>query len=80
MGNVLDVMNNVFLGIFIVEIIIKLVSEGIKIYWLSGWNVFDFTLITLSIVVTILDYLSIKNTFGKYILIFRFNFIDHINI
>jgi voltage-gated sodium channel len=46
-GGVLNVLNGVFLGIFVVEIGIRIAAHGRRPqdYFKSGWNVFDFVVI-----------------------------------
>jgi hypothetical protein len=41
-------MNTVFSGIFLLELILKLLAYG-KSYFLVGWNIFDFTVVTASL-------------------------------
>ena len=51
-GDVLHTLNNVFLGIFLVELAIRLTAFGQRPaqFFRSGWNVFDFVVITASFV------------------------------
>lgn len=46
-GTALNVLNDVFLGIFVVEIAIRIAAHGRRPqdYFKSGWNVFDFVVI-----------------------------------
>ena len=46
-GSTLNVLNDVFLGIFVVEIAIRIAAHGRRPqdYFKSGWNVFDFVII-----------------------------------
>lgn len=46
-GDALNVLNGVFLGIFVVEIAIRIAAHGRRPqnYFKSGWNVFDFLVI-----------------------------------
>lgn len=46
-GEALNVLNGVFLGIFVVEIAIRIAAHGRRPqdYFKSGWNVFDFLVI-----------------------------------
>src|ERR1700741_4834097 len=46
-GGTLDLLNDVFLGIFVVEIAIRIAAHGRRPqdYFKSGWNVFDFLII-----------------------------------
>jgi voltage-gated sodium channel len=51
-GHVLRTLNDVFLGVFVVELTIRLVAFGSKPlgFFRSGWNVFDFIVVTASFV------------------------------
>lgn len=44
---ILELLNKIVLGVFILEIVVKLVAEGNKPwrYFLDGWNVFDFIIV-----------------------------------
>ncbi|MCT4698455.1 MULTISPECIES: ion transporter [Tenacibaculum] len=46
--NILELLNQIILGIFILEIIIKVLAEGNKpwLYFTDGWNIFDFIIVT----------------------------------
>lgn len=46
-GGTLDILNDVFLGIFVVEIAIRIAAHGRRPqdYFKSGWNLFDFVVI-----------------------------------
>lgn len=46
-GGTLNILNDVFLGIFVVEIAIRIAAHGRRPqdYFKSGWNVFDFVII-----------------------------------
>ncbi len=43
----LEFLNNIILGVFIVEIFIKILAEGKKpwLYFYDGWNIFDFIIV-----------------------------------
>ncbi|MDC0231456.1 ion transporter [Aureispira] len=43
----LEFLNNIILGIFIIEIFIKILAEGKKpwLYFYDGWNIFDFIIV-----------------------------------
>jgi voltage-gated sodium channel len=49
-GDLLNALNNVFLGIFVVELAIRLIGFGRRPgqFFRSGWNVFDFIVILAS--------------------------------
>jgi voltage-gated sodium channel len=46
-GEVLNLLNGIFLGIFVIEIAIRIAAHGRRPqdYFKSGWNVFDFVVI-----------------------------------
>lgn len=45
--NILELLDKIILGIFIIEIVVKLIAEGNKPwrYFQDGWNVFDFVIV-----------------------------------
>jgi voltage-gated sodium channel len=51
-GATLDLLNDICLGIFVVELAIRIVAYGSRPqdFFRSGWNVFDFTIIAASFV------------------------------
>ena len=51
-GDLLTLGNQVILGVFIVEAIIKMVALAPRPqrYFLDGWNIFDFAIIVFSLV------------------------------
>ena len=68
----LEYVNNGFTAFYIFEVIIKISAHG-KRYFLSGWNIFDFTIIACSIVAFSLFYIGIiePNTSGMSIRSFK---------
>jgi len=44
---VLELLNKIILGIFVVEVVVKLIAEGKKpwLYFTDSWNVFDFIIV-----------------------------------
>jgi len=46
--------NYIFLGIYIVEMLLKWLGLGLKQYFKDPWNQFDFTLVALSVLDTVL--------------------------
>ena len=50
-GDVLHTANQIFLGIFVVEAIVKMLAlyPRMQRYFLDGWNVFDFSIIVISL-------------------------------
>jgi Ion transport protein len=58
MIDVLDVVNYLFLSVYVVEILLKLLAFGLS-FFRDSWNSFDLVIISLtciSLVVTIVDY------------------------
>ena len=51
----LTMLNSVFSYVFITELILKLIAYG-KSYFLSGWNIFDFFVVSASVFDIILQY------------------------
>ena len=51
-GALLEGANDLFLGIFVVEALLKMAAHHPRIhrYFADGWNVFDFTIIVISLV------------------------------
>jgi voltage-gated sodium channel len=49
-GGLLHTLNDVFLGVFVVELVIRLTAFGARPggFFRSGWNVFDFVVVTAS--------------------------------
>lgn len=49
-GDLLRTLNDLFLGVFVVEIVIRLTAFGSRPqeFFRSGWNVFDFLVVTVS--------------------------------
>lgn len=45
--NILELLNKIILGIFILEIIVKILAQGNKpwLYFTDGWNIFDFVIV-----------------------------------
>lgn len=52
-----DIMNYIFTGIFVMEMLIKQISMG-ALYFYEMWNIFDFLIVLVSIATISLDYLS----------------------
>lgn len=48
---VLDILNGIITGIFLIEILMRIMAEEkTKNFFKSGWNVFDFTIVFLSVI------------------------------
>ena len=56
-GDTLDLLNGVFLGVFVVELALRIASYGRRplAFFRSGWNVFDFVVIAAAFVPGIRD-------------------------
>jgi voltage-gated sodium channel len=48
-GSILDLIDNICLGIFTVEIVLKLIVHRHR-FFMSGWNNFDFVIVGISLV------------------------------
>ncbi|WP_109438041.1 ion transporter [Aquimarina sp. AU119] len=44
---ILEILNKIILGVFIIEIVVKIIAEGKKpwMYFTDGWNIFDFIIV-----------------------------------
>lgn len=49
MDSIIEKINLVFTSVFIVEATLKLIGYGVKGYFYSGWNQFDFFVVSTSI-------------------------------
>jgi voltage-gated sodium channel len=56
-GDTLDLLNGLFLGIFVVELALRIASYGRRPqdFFRSGWNVFDFVVITAAFIPGVRD-------------------------
>ena len=70
----LEYINLFFSAVFLVEAVLKLYGLG-RQYWLESWNVFDFTIVVLSIIGFVLsqaaDDLPIDPSFIRVLRVFR---------
>lgn len=48
-GESMYTVNNIILGIFVLEIAIKLYARGLR-FFMNGWNVFDFLIVGISLI------------------------------
>ena len=60
---VLEILNYVFSAIFTIEAIIKLIALK-KVYFNDSWNIFDFTIVVLTLVILILKFTKVPIEFG----------------
>lgn len=67
----LSFVDNLITGFFIVELIVKFGEFGIKDYFKSNWNKFDFVLIALSFPTLIAFIGNIEVTSLSFLLVFR---------
>jgi urea transporter len=51
-----DSLNFVFIGIFTLEAILKIIAMGKK-YFKDAWNVFDFIVVMVTFIVLIIKYI-----------------------
>jgi len=60
----LDLIGNIFVGIFLIESILKIMALGLvcgrKAYLKSGWNILDFLVVVTGVVEIILESLAIQ--------------------
>lgn len=51
-GTTLDLLNEIILGVFVLELLIRMAAVGFRprAYFSSGWNVFDFVVVSASFV------------------------------
>lgn len=68
---ILRVLDNTITGLFIVELIVKFREYGLKKYFSSNWNKFDFLLIALSVPAFISFILNVETTSVSFLLVFR---------
>ena len=64
-GGLLNLGNNVVLGIFIAEAVLKMVARWPRPlrYFRDGWNVFDFTVIVLALIPTTGEFAVVTRLF-----------------
>ena len=48
-GEAVDVLSNVFAGIYFVEFVIKITGLGPRQYFRYKWNLFDFFLVVVQV-------------------------------
>ena len=68
---ILSLIDNFITGLFIVEVIVKFSAFGVKNYFKSNWNKFDFILIALSLPSLLAFITDIGITSFSYLLVFR---------
>ena len=68
---ILALTDNLITGLFIAEIIVKFQEFGIKNYFKSNWNKFDFILIALSFPTLIAFISNLEITSFSFLLVFR---------
>lgn len=59
-----EVANYVFLVIFTVEAVIKIVAFR-KLYFHSSWNIFDFTIVVITLIILGLNVFNVPIEFGS---------------
>ena len=69
--SVLTLIDNVITALFVVEIVVKFREYGVKNYFKSNWNKFDFILIALSVPTFISFILNIEISDISFLLVFR---------
>lgn len=63
-GSILAILDNICLGIFVVELLLKFVVYRFR-FFLDGWNIFDFIIVVLSFV-SGLEFLSSVRVFRVF--------------
>lgn len=58
LSQVIEVFNYVFMGIFTIEAIIKIIALK-KLYFKDSWNIFDFTIVAFTLLILLLKLASI---------------------
>ncbi len=67
----LSIADNLITGFFIVELVVKFKVFGIKRYFISNWNKFDFLLIALSVPSLVAFIADVEVASFSYFLVFR---------
>ncbi|GAX83897.1 hypothetical protein CEUSTIGMA_g11321.t1, partial [Chlamydomonas eustigma] len=57
----LNIVNAVFTGIFVIEMVLKWIAIGFKEYFMDGWCQFDFMVVVVCSVGVIVDFASTAN-------------------
>ena len=65
-----EILNYVFMAIFTVEAIIKIIAMK-KIYFLDPWNIFDFSIVSVTLIIILLKMWNIEISFGNGATILR---------
>ena len=60
-GYYLSILDSIFLGIYVMEMFMKLLVFR-KSYFKSGWNIFDFTIVSMSVASTIIPLLVVSGS------------------
>ena len=55
------ICDNIFLGIYLLEFVLKLYAEPVG-YWKNNYNLFDFTVLVISLVESLLTALNFGQT------------------
>ena len=70
-GTILLVLDNIITALFLTELVVKFKVFGVKNYFSSNWNRFDFLLIVLSLPALIAFITPIEITSFSFLLVFR---------
>lgn len=57
-ANVIELLNHLFFSIFVFEAIFKIIALR-QIYFLNNWNIFDFSIVALTLLMTFLEYIKL---------------------
>ncbi len=66
---VLEILNCIFTSIFAVEALIKLIGQGLRVYFRDGWNIFNFIIAldsTLAILISVYMPQVLNGTFNFF--------------
>lgn len=61
-SDTLEILNMIFFSIFLIELVIKLLSQGFKFYVIDKFNWFDSLVVLISSLDVILSYTSANNS------------------
>ena len=70
-NNFLILLDGVFTTIFIIELGVKINHYGVRGYFSQGWNIFDFTLVAISLPSLLIIVFNLDISDLSYLLIFR---------
>jgi hypothetical protein len=54
----MEILNNIFALVFLIEAVVKITGYGFSYYWKQTWNRMDFMIVLVSLIFTIVSYSS----------------------